>query len=182
MSDHSSSISENRKRPSSKYGIFDIQSNACLDNCAGPRDGANVDTTFSRTYSFSGTRQTSSSQWGRSTSRSTSDVIQNNSRLSVYDNVPMAAKNPSNAFFQTSDMSQNDSVFDESVGASQTRFVRHLESDDDLSSVSSAPEYDDDFDAVDNQAKPIITDVCSNKVMGSVDSGVPSSPFLRSPR
>ncbi len=139
------------------------------------------DPRLSRTFSFSGTVQIDdvAMSKGYSSNYSTSTDY----RASVYDNVPDCCFDDGivkmGEFPQDADYPQGDAVFDENLPSSPGQLRRQAESEDDLSSISSQEE--DDIEHIANPGVGLNRDI-KNKVLGSVDSGVPSSPVLRSPR
>ena len=175
---------DNRKRPSSKYGIYNLQQgteDSTRDDDDVFRVG-NEENRLPRTLSFSGTLESVKNESGGTfiACRSTGDVLEYNNSVGFYDNVPFQADDSSGTTRQRSEASTSDSVFDESARTNRGQFLSHMESDDDISSISSCPDYDDNYDGARNETSNITTSNC--KVMGSIDSGVPSSPVLRSPR
>ena len=185
---NSSGDASSTKRPPSKYGIYDVNT--------GPNASRTVTTPFavtgeeeprfSRTFSFSGTygseQHEDEVRVPFSSSASTSNVLDDNNRGSFYDNIPMIIVSHSENDNATLGTCTSDSVFDETVPCSSKDFTAQNDSEDDLSSVSSDEDEDEEdtehLDISGAQSDGRIND----KVMGSVDSGVPSSPILRSPR
>ncbi|XP_065058049.1 stAR-related lipid transfer protein 13-like isoform X1 [Rhopilema esculentum] len=166
-----------RKRPSSKYGIYSVDRAVTdVDTVAKDIGIPGQEPRLSRTFSFSGTSESNdlASNASHLTSASTTDVFSKENRLSFYDNVPILADSEPN--YKYIGASPTDSVFKESVPMRRKHFASQMESDDDMSSVSS-PEDDEDLET----AERLSLAASSSKGMGSVDSGVPSSPVLRSP-
>ena len=185
MSHLVSNENESRKRPSSKYGIYNLQQgNQCLnkDDKAGT---AKESGKLLRNLSFSGTSHPHIDQTDMScvAYKDTNDVLGSSNRISFYDNVPLPitmdyARNT----YQKSETLRNDSVCTVSEPTNPRQFVHHTESDDDLSSVSSP---DDEYDALDNKDQDhnvLRSDTNSSEILDSLDSGVSSSAVLRSPR
>ena len=172
-------------RPSSKYGVYNLSS-ASSDSHKATKGSTHGEARLSRTFSFSGTSHAdehAGSNAGIGSLRHASDI---ECRASVYDNVPSCSVSPSDASMEqgtvhTQDCAgypQNDTVFDD---PSRSRhLLSRTESEDDLSSISSQEE-DDDIENADSSGG-VFNVKSKGKVMGSVDSGVPSSPVLRSPR
>ena len=176
------------KGRSSKHGLYDL-------NLSSPESPPTQKTRLSRTFSFSGTypldETCTDSTDGINTDTSVDDtclsasVRMNSPRKSVYDNVPIL-----NSKITCSDRSINNS--DQDLQTSNTAFrpipeITHrapsnvesdLSSEEDLSS-----QEDPDEDGMDHLNVPgeVFEPSFPDKVMGSVDSGVPSSPVLRTP-
>ena len=167
-----------RKRPSSKYGIYSVDRAVTdVDTVVKDIGIPGQEPRLSRTFSFSGTSESNdlASNASQLTSASTSDVFLKENRLSFYDNVPILADSEPNCKYIAASLT--DSALKESVPMRRKHFASQMESDDDMSSVSS-PEDDEDLET----AERFSLAASSSKGMGSVDSGVPSSPVLRSPR
>ncbi len=103
-------------------------------------------------------------------------------RTSFYDNVPNFSISDTNVakargFSEIEDLAQDDAVFEDTLVKGQDQLRGPTESEDDLFSISSQDEEDGD-----NNPGVDLSRATKSKVMGSVDSGVPSSPVLRSPR
>lgn len=183
---NSSGDASNTKRPSSKYGIYDINS--------GPTAPRTVNSAFptpckeeprlSRTFSFSGTFGSGQHEVTVpfSSSASTSNVLDDNNRGSFYDNIPMIIVSHSENDNATLGTCTSNSVFDDAVPCCSKDFTAHNDSEDDLSSVSSNEDEDEEDTGHLVISGAQLDGRINDKVMGSVDSGVPSSPVLRSPR
>ena len=128
-----------------------------------------------RNLSFSGTSKSKIGQ-----------LIGYSTRKSIYDNVHLPITCSSDNIYERTDASAFDSGLAVSNITFPRQFTNRIESDDDISLVSS-PEYDDDYEALDSQNKVpscdvYASDVSSGKIASSIDSGVAASPVLRSPR
>ena len=185
---NSSGDASSTKRPPSKYGIYDVNigPNASRTVNAPFPVAGKEESRYSRTFSFSGTfgseQHEDETRVPFSSSASTSNVLDDNNRGSFYDNIPMIIVSHSENDNATLGTCTSDSVFDEAVPCSSKDFTAHNDSEDDLSSVSS-DEDEDEEDAEHLGISEAQSDGRINdKVMGSVDSGVPSSPILRSTR
>ena len=183
MSHLVSNENENRKRPSSKYGIYNLQQgNQCLskDEEAGT---TNQGSKLPRNLSFSGTSHPHINQTDTSfvACKDTNDVLETSNRVSFYDNVPLPTMmDYARNIYQKSETLRNDSICTVSEPTDRKQFVHNTESDDDLSSVSSP---DDEYDVLDNKDQnDMRSDMGSNDILNSLDSGVSSSAVLRSPR
>ena len=184
MSSFSCNENDNRKRPSSKYGIYNLQEGSqCVDNdkeAALASEGSKL----LRTLSFSGTCKSPTNQSDTKvfTYNGTKEAVGTTKRISFYDNVPLPVARDTR---QKSETSVHGPLLTVSDATTPRQFPNHIESDDDDLSSMSSPEYDEEYDGLgnrENNLHDICNDGINSKVVGSVDSGTHSSPILRSPR
>eukprot|EP00794_Sanderia_malayensis_P006972 gene6972-7757_t len=178
-----------RKRPASKYGVYDLSAVDSLNQLGEASSRLEFtqapDSRLSRTFSFSGTCQMNNDSM-RMMSESDAATCSTNPdcRASVYDNVPDSNMNVdvvrTGDFPHDAEYPQSDAVVDDVVPTSPVQLKRRAELEDDLLSISSSQEEEDDVVNLATTRGEFDRDI-NNKVMGSVDSGVPSSPVLRSP-